>query len=285
MSDAQSRVGVVFSRSSLTAVGSTTMAGRALSVLHSALHRVGVDLVRWSEPVTDRATAATPIYPPDFDDTDREIVQKVRPYTMTSPERIATLIDAVEYIHHAGIPGSIVECGVWKGGSMMAAATTLLRLDERRDLYLYDTFEGMTEPTVDDVDFRGNAAADLLRQQPRSVDSIWAVAPVEGVRQALATTGYPESLVHYVQGPVEETIPRTVPGQISLLRLDTDWYESTRHELEHLYPLLAPGGVLIVDDYGHYVGSQKATDEYFAEHPEPVLLSRVDYTCRMAVKR
>ena len=170
---------------------------------------------------------------------------------------------------------------------MMAVALTLLRLGDRRDLYLHDTFDGMTKPTAKDVDIFGRRAADLLREQARttSADSIWCYAPLEGVKDAIRTTGYPEPIVNFVKGPVEQTIPKkTVPIQISLLRLDTDWYDSTRHELEHLYPLLAPGGVLMIDDYGHHLGSKKATDEYLARLPKPVMLSRIDYTCRMGVK-
>ena len=237
--------------------------------------------MRWSDP-TDFST-----YGGDLNQTHRDTLSKVMHYTMTSPARIVALIDAVEYIHRANIPGSVVECGVWKGGSMMAAALTLLRLGDLRDLYLYDTFDGMTEPTAHDIDINGHKAADLMREQARttSVESIWCYAPLQGVRDAIETTGYPESLVHFVEGPVEETIPRTMPDQISLLRLDTDWYESTRHEFEHLYPLLVPGGVLIIDDYGHHRGCRKATDEYLARLPEPVLLSRIDYTGRMTVKR
>ena len=87
-----------------------------------------------------------------------------------------------------------------------------------------------------------------------------------------------------MRGPVEQTIPATVPGQLALLRLDTDWYESTRHELEHLYPALETGGVLIVDDYGHWDGAARAVDEYFARQGSPLLLTRTDYTGRMAVK-
>ena len=79
-------------------------------------------------------------------------------------------------------------------------------------------------------------------------------------------TGYPPERIHFVRGPVEETLPAGAPDEIALLRLDTDWYESTRHELEHLYPRLAAGGVLLVDDYGHWEGARKAVDEYFADH-------------------
>jgi hypothetical protein len=238
------------------------------SRLHSGLHRIGLDVVRWTAPF-DRTA-------PDLDETDRDTLRRVAPYTLTPPERVVALIDAVKYIHRANVTGSVVECGVWRGGSMMAAALTLRRLGDLRDVYLYDTFEGMTEPTANDVDLWG--------RRPRMADLDWCHAPIQGVRDAIATTGYPEPLVHLVKGPVESTIPRTTPDQISVLRLDTDWYESTLHELEYLYPLLAPGGVLIIDDYGHFLGVRKATDEYFARLAQPVLLSRIDYAARMTVK-
>ena len=96
--------------------------------------------------------------------------------------------------------------------------------------------------------------------------------------------GYPAERIHFVQGKVEETIPRVLPERIALLRLDTDWYESTRHELIHLYPKLCAGGVLVLDDYGHWQGSRKAVDEWMAQTGTRMLLNRVDYTGRIAVK-
>src|SRR5690606_24776929 len=100
----------------------------------------------------------------------------------------------------------------------------------------------------------------------------------------MVSTGYPMERCHFVEGKVEDTIPATVPDRISLLRLDTDWYESTRHELEHLWPLLQPGGVLIIDDYGHFEGARKAVDEYFLDRSDAPLLNRIDYTGRIAIK-
>jgi hypothetical protein len=105
------------------------------------------------------------------------------------------------------------------------------------------------------------------------------------VQRNLAGTGYDLASVKFIKGKVEETIPAHAPARIALLRLDTDWYESTRHELAHLFPRLVPGGVLILDDYGHWQGSRRAVDEYMAEHGIPILLNRVDYTARIAVKR
>jgi hypothetical protein len=231
-----------------------------------------------------RAPAAT--LPPDFDARAVEIIRAVRPYTMTSHERLFSLIQAVRYVAAARIPGSLVECGVWRGGSMMAAALTLLECsDAKREVYLFDTFEGMSTPTEHDVAIDGKAAATLLKS-PRSSDpeSAWCYATLPDVQAALARTRYPAGQVHFVQGKVEDTLPARAPQSIALLRLDTDWYESTRHELEHLYPRLSPGGVLIIDDYGHWAGCRKAVDEYFGSRGIPLLLNRVDYTGRIAIK-
>lgn len=196
--------------------------------------------------------------------------------SMTGPVRLYALHQAVEYIHRRAIPGAIVECGVWRGGSAMMAALTLTQLDAAdRSIYLYDTFEGMPEPTDSDVDINGATAAS------RWADG-WCAAPMEVVRANMDSTCYPSYQVTYVDGKVEDTIPDIAPDAIALLRLDTDFYESTLHELEHLYPRLSPGGVLILDDYGNWQGARRAIDEYFAD--EPLLLNRIDYSGRIAVK-
>lgn len=100
----------------------------------------------------------------------------------------------------------------------------------------------------------------------------------------MESTGYPPERIHLVPGRVEDTVPAQAPERIALLRLDTDWYASTKHELDHLYPRLSDGGVLIVDDYGHFEGARRAVDDYLAEQAEPLLLNRIDYTGRIAVK-
>jgi O-methyltransferase len=211
----------------------------------------------------------------------------VRVHTMTSPERLYALIQAVRYVAAAAVPGGIVECGVWRGGSMMAAARTLIECrDAGRELYLFDTYEGMSPPTSRDVALDGQSATVLLGEQDRSDPaSAWCQAGLEDVRAAMATTGYEPGRVRFIKGKVEETIPRSAPQRIAVLRLDTDWYESTRHELEHLYPRLSPGGVLIIDDYGHWAGCRQAVDEYFASRNINLLLHRVDYTGRVAIKQ
>jgi O-methyltransferase len=214
----------------------------------------------------------------------RQVYDTCRPYTMTSMSRMYALHQAVRHVLAHDVPGDLVECGVWRGGSAMVMATALDDGGHRdRRLYLYDTYEGMSEPTDRDVDARGKSAQSLLQTHDKD-DPIWAEASLEEVRHNLATTGLPPEQVEFVKGDVEKTIPDVMPSQIALLRLDTDWYESTRHELEHMFPLLAPGGVLILDDYGHWQGARAAVDEYFAETRPQMLLNRIDFTGRIGVK-
>ena len=229
-----------------------------------------------------RSRSAT--FPPDYDDSVKETISAVRSWTMVNREGLNALIQATAYVSHHGIEGDIVECGVWRGGSMQAVARTLLAQgDQERHLYLFDTFEGMPPPSEFDVRHDGSSARDLLAQDESRRSHVWAVAGLEDVRKGMETIGYPAERIHYVKGRVEETTPALAPSRIAILRLDTDWYESTRHELEHLYPRLVSGGVLLIDDYGHWAGSRKAVDEWLEEHNERLLLSRVGKG-RLAVK-
>jgi hypothetical protein len=222
--------------------------------------------------------------PKDYDDESKEIIRTVRPWTMTDQDKIFAFIQAVRYVTRHRIPGDIVECGVWRGGSMQAAARTLLSLGQTdRHLYLFDTFEGMPAPSERDVRHDGRPAAELLATQSREDSKVWAVATLEDVKDGFSQVPYPAERVHFVPGLVEETIPDGAPEQIAILRLDTDWYESTRHELEHLYSRLSPGGVLILDDYGFWKGAREAVDEFLATTGERLLLNRMA-SGRIAVK-
>ena len=223
---------------------------------------------------------------------DRAIVDAVAPYTLTSPQRRYALIKAVQYLVRRNIPGALVECGVWRGGSALAILMTLLREGVRdRDVWLYDTFDGMTAPTARDrspFDAPARQTWDAARE---AGSKPWHhlfkpdVFNLDKVRALLESTGYPPAHLHFVVGAVEQTLPAQAPERAALLRLDTDWYESTRQELDHLYPRLSSGGVLIVDDYGHWQGCREAVDEYFsAPGREPILLNRIDYTARVALK-
>jgi O-methyltransferase len=225
-------------------------------------------------------------YPPDFDEALIAKVKRVVPFTQTTPEGIAATCGAVDYVVKHGIPGACVECGVWRGGSAMAIALTLRELgDVERDLHLFDTFEGMPEPGEPDVTVEGTDAHGEWVRGRRGDSNAWNYAPLDEVRSAVLSTGYPAERIHFVQGKVEDTLPAAAPDRIAVLRLDTDWYESTRHELVHLFPRLATGGVLIVDDYGFWAGARQATDEYFASEGIRIMLNRIDVPGRIGVKQ
>lgn len=212
------------------------------------------------------------------------LYSKCRPYTMTTASRMYALYKAIEYVERLGLPGDIVECGVWRGGSSMMAAYSLLALgSSARTLYLYDTYSGMSEPSDRDIDQSGRSARSLLEGASKE-EMISAYAECREVRRNVLSTGYPADRLRFVEGKVEDTIPSVVPEQIALLRLDTDWYESTYHELQHLYPRLVANGVIIVDDYGHWKGTRYAVDTYMAEQGIAILLNRIDYTGRIGVK-
>lgn len=222
---------------------------------------------------------------PDFSKNDLELIRFVSPYTMTSPERMFSLINSIEYIVANKIEGDVVECGVWRGGSSMIMAKKMLELAEnQRHIYMYDTYDGMSEPTNDDLQYDGQVAEQMLNTSDKESDQIWCYSALDAVKSNMKKTGFDFEKIHFIQGKVEDTIPNVLPKKIAILRLDTDWYESTKHEMEHLFPLLVKGGVLIIDDYGHWQGARKAIDEYLAANNITILLNRIDYTGRIGIK-
>jgi hypothetical protein len=225
-------------------------------------------------------------FAPDYEPSVLDTIEQVRPYTMTSIQRIAAVCAAAEHIAKHKIPGAVLESGVWKGGSSMAAAISLLKAGERdRDIYLFDTFEGIPKPDeIDTLTLTNESSVDLWEKENAKGDALWLEAKLEEVRGNMARTGYPMERIHFVKGLVEDTIPTQAPAQLALLRLDTDWYASTKVEMEELWPKLSAGGILIIDDYGHLEGSRRAVDEYLAGLSTPVFLNRIDYTGRLAVK-
>jgi hypothetical protein len=219
--------------------------------------------------------------------SDAAFIESLKPFTMTSSERLWSLINAVRHVVDNSIPGDFVECGVWRGGSVMAMAQELSELGVRdRKIWLYDTFSGMTAPTSVDVEAgTGVSAANLLESTPSSEgNSMWCIAGLADVAANVRSTGYPMENFEFVEGDVTRTLQQTYPEKIALLRLDTDWYESTRVELEVLYPRLAVGGVCIFDDYGHWQGARKAVDEYFAKLGYRPYMHPIDYSGRVLIK-
>lgn len=205
-----------------------------------------------------------------------------KPFTMTSRERMAALWNAMEWLNTNRIEGAFVECGVWKGGSsMLAAENCRLHPQMSREFYLYDTFEGMSQPNEVDTDFRGLSAESLMQNsiEKKETSNIWAIGPEELVRTNMKASGLNAEQTHLVRGLVENTIQaNSGPQEIALLRLDTDWYRSTKHELIHLYHRIVPGGFLIIDDYGHWNGCRKAVDEFFSDYRPAPFFYKIDYT-------
>jgi hypothetical protein len=227
-----------------------------------------------------------PSFEPVMEQEFREIAGLCKVENGQSTERLYGLYKALEYISKHQIQGDLVECGVFKGLSPMMMAHFLKnRSDFSRKIYLYDTFEGMTAATSADVDMlSGKTAKEEVADVKGRDWNTWCCGTLEEVQKNVWETGYPKDKLIFVKGKVEETIPQVIPEQISLLRLDTDWYESTAHELQYLFPRLVRGGILILDDYGHWQGAKKAADEYFAKTGTPILLTRIDYAGRLAVK-
>lgn len=225
-------------------------------------------------------------FPKDMEAEFRNIYERSRNCTMTSIERMYALYQAVQYVIQAKVQGDFVECGVWKGGSAMLMAGTLLSLNETgRKIYLYDTFTGMPKPTEKDNEIKsGQPALDTWQINQRKDHNEFCYASLAEVKNNLLSTKYPQDNLVFIQGKVEDTIPMTSPKQIAILRLDTDWFASTDYELRHLFPLVSKGGVVIIDDYGYWSGAKEATDKYFADFNIPVLLNRIDYTGRIMIK-
>lgn len=271
----------------MSATGNGSGSSATATVKRQIVRAAQVGAERFGYRLTRRDASAVRAdgYPHDFDDALVATCEAVAPYTLTTPERIAGLVQAVRHLAQHGIGGSVVECGVWRGGSMLAVARTLLEVgDARRDLWLYDTFTRMPPPGEKDFDIWGRHASTYFEGpvDPHDTDG-YRYLPLDEVRSVLEGSGYPADRLRFVPGLVEETIPDQAPDEIALLRLDTDWYESTKHELEHLFPRIVDGGILIIDDYGQFTGARTAVDEHLAGLERPLFLSRLDWTGRLAI--
>jgi O-methyltransferase len=216
-------------------------------------------------------------------DFDYDTIKEGLMYSMASWERLYANINSVKYLLESDITGSIVECGVWRGGSMLTMLRTLMQSPStEREIFLYDTFSGMSRPTKED----GAFAITKFEKLQTGIDrSDWCCAEISEVKSVINRSSYPKDLINFIEGKIEATIPqRKVPEQIALLRIDMDWHEPTLHALKYLYPKLVKGGVLILDDYGHWEGCKAAVDEYFSTNNIRLLMNRIDYTGRIAVK-
>jgi O-methyltransferase len=226
---------------------------------------------------------------PDISDAFfMEAAGKVLPHTRTfgaGAEAPWALYQSIEYLVRNRIPGDIVECGVWSGGSMLLAALALQHFgDTSRRIWLYDTFAGNPRPEAVDARWDGVPALPTWEHYQQTGGRWCFGGTQEHVRRVVTSSGYPAEQFVFVEGLVEDTLPAQRPDTIGLLRLDTDLYRSTLHELVHLYPLLSPGGILMIDDYGAFQGARLATDQFIEQNQLKLFLSRIDSSVRLAVK-
>jgi O-methyltransferase len=182
--------------------------------------------------------------------------------------------DAIKYILQNNIEGAIIECGVDSGNFEHIWIDELMKNNVVRDIYLYDTFGGLVEPTQYDYTCNDANLYSMNKDEVYNIwkhniidekTNAWCYTPLEIVKNRLKSTGYPEINLHYMIGNVMETLhdKTKIPEKIAILRLDTDWYESSKYELEQLYDNVIKGGVIIFDDYYHWNGQRKATDDFF----------------------
>lgn len=196
--------------------------------------------------------------------TFAEIAEKSSPFTMTSLEKMYALYHGIRILAHRGVEGDFVECGVWRGGSLMVMLETVLRHGlPLRDILVFDLF--------DNADLNGNR--------------YWQSIPQEEVEKNMRLTSYPAERIEIHPGDVLSTLPCEICRPIALLRLDTDHYSTTKHTLEHLFPHVCSGGLVIIDDYGsHPEGAGRATDEFFESQGLKPYFHRIDAGGRMFFK-
>ncbi len=193
------------------------------------------------------------------------LLWKVRKYTMVQRPRLRTLYHLAREIDRIPISGDIVECGVYNGGSAGMLAFASRHSQPPRDLWLFDSFEGLPEASAMDGvrarDRRGTCAGDPHK-----------------VRQLMHTLGIAQARLHIIKGWFQDTFPTIQIERIALLHIDADWYESVRLCLQWFYDFVEPSGFVVLDDYGHWPGCRAAVDEFVAQRRLDVALIQVDYT-------
>jgi len=254
---------------------------RLTSLVKAIFRTVGIEIRRSSPLLTELA----PRFPVELDQEEQEIIAYIleRRLSMTSVESLATTLMACKHAVSRDIPGDFVECGVWRGGNALLAAWAFRHFGADKKVFLFDTFAGMTAPSDKDCD---PSLMQIFLDHQRQTHNEWVYASLEDVKGNFKGANLLTEGVVFVQGSVLETLvhEENLPTRISVLRLDTDWYESTKKELEVLYPRLSIGGSLIIDDYGFFVGARNATEDYFALNGGRPFLQPVDSTVRAGVK-
>ena len=169
------------------------------------------------------------------------------------------VLNAVNHIITNNIDGDLIEIGVYKGVMVAAMCAKLLQLGVTdRKIHLYDTFEGMVQPTYKDIYCNTGENADINNPAVKSV------SPLENVKYNISLIDYPSANIIYHKGDICKTNLDEIPQKIAFLRLDTDWYESTKFELQYFIPFVSNNGVVTQDDYGWWKGASDAVNEYLS---------------------
>jgi hypothetical protein len=222
----------------------------------------------------------------ELSDKQRHLINITNPISMTPQIRRYNLIQALEYIAHYKLEGDLVECGVWKGGNLVIYKKFIEEKNIKKNIYAFDTFEGMSGQDHNDYIINGRIKAQtILDKDIKKITNDWGVCSLEEVKFNISQRTKNLNNIFFIKGKVEDTLldAMNLPKKISILRLDTDFYQSTKIELEILYKKVCKGGVIIIDDYGHWAGSKKAVDEFFKE--KFVWMHYVDYACRLIIKK
>jgi len=217
-----------------------------------------------------------------------KLIKEIKNYTMNGSLRIWALIVAFKSILQNNIEGDFVETGVWKGGNLILIQKLIEKYDiKEKKIIGYDTFEGFPKGTNFDKDFKNVNAEDyfLSKDNVENSDSFNSSVSINDVKRNFNDNSKINNNLILIKGKTQESLldEKNIPKKISLIRLNTSFYESTKIELEILYPRLQKGGYLIIDDYGFWQGSRKAVDDYFND--KKIALHFVDHTCRIMLKQ
>jgi hypothetical protein len=228
------------------------------------------------------------ILPPDIE-------KHIKSNSMLNDLRLLNIQGCINYLSKNNIHGDLVECGVWKGGGVAMMAHQLKQINDLRTLHLFDAFDDICEPdasidgerAIQDAGGKQNATGALV-----SISGVYDKMGGKGNETAvieLITQGieYPSKYVKTYKGWFQDTLPLigNQINEIALLRLDGDWYASTKVCLDYLFEKVVKGGIIIIDDYGCYDGCKKAVDEFIKNHHLNVYLISVDDECVYWVKQ
>lgn len=257
-------------------------------IIKTARRKVNVDLALLDD--SESKASFVDFFRDDLGDEGLRLLKLIQSeqWSMTSRLNLMTTALACRHVISENIPGDFIECGVWRGGHAILAAGIFSLLNSPRRVFLFDTFEGMPEPSPMDVRTTDGKPADKFYKAAKKQNIGWCFASLDEVRANFRKAGVPMDNVVFVKGQVENTLrddrlASKLGNDVSILRIDTDWYDSTKVELEVLWPKLSNEGILVIDDYGYWSGARKAVDEFF--HTKKPFMTPIGEASRVVVKR